>query len=242
MPPNNTPTVTLNRTGAGPFTLTATISNPCSPNGILITKTISTGTTNINGYYNSPASSAAPINNYFPPATVFNNSCVAFATNFSVPAYTTVTWTRSADPGVTFVSSGGNNSFCNFTAIGQTAFLTAHVTNSCATQTYYYAFKCTTMGYCGVTPLSVGGGEVMLAPNPANSNLQVSLSKTDDNSTNKGIYEIQVVDKSGNTRQTVKYGKNHQNINLDVSRLKPDVYTIRIFDGEIWRSEKFIKL
>ena len=45
----------------------------------------------------------------------------------------------------------------------------------------------------------------------------------------------------GNVKETFKYADRVNNTSLNVSSLKTDVYTIQVFDGQSWYSEKFIK-
>jgi hypothetical protein len=252
-----TATVTIsglpnNQYGSGILTLT--LSSPTK--GRIRTYTVSKNITiytgvNISGTYNSPTNSAEPLVHYYTPPkqfpTQWNSACIAFVTNLSVPSNTTVTWSGSGDPGVYWYQTG-KNIFCSFSAVGQTAGFRVYVTNSCGTSEESYTFKCTTMASCGVTPQFSGGGEIMLSPNPANNNITVSLKdKTESiqkitaESTQRAIKEIRIVDKMGNVKQTSNYAGTINNISLNVSSLKADVYTIQVFDGQSWYSEKFIK-
>lgn len=201
--------------------------------------TISTGGNgSITGTYNSPTNSTEPLIPR-PPKTLnppVNAACIAFSTNMAIPPGSTVDWYgTTSSPDIIWYQTG-KDIFCNFTAVNQTADLKISVTNVCGTSSASYRFECTTTNSCGITPL-----RVILSPNPASSNLRVSLEEKTGKSTQKTIREIRIIDKMGNAKQTLKYAGGVKTISVNVSLLIPDVYTIRIFDGESWLTEKFIK-
>lgn len=86
----------------------------------------------------------------------------------------------------------------------------------------------------------VGGGisltsdneGVSLAPNPASSMMQVSLKGTTGKTMARNISGIDVFDKLGNRVLTLKYGQSQTTVHLDISTLNPDVYMIKVFDGQ----------
>ncbi len=232
---------TLTKVSNGLTTLTATITNTCNATPVTLTKQIYVGTPIISGTYNSPTNSEEPL---VPiphwNLTQFNAACIAFVTNIAVPSGATATWTGSVDPGVTW-SQSGKDVFCNFTAVGQIATLSVSITNSCGTSSASYRFKCTTANSCGITPMIAVGSGISLSPNPANNTLQVSLNGTTGKAEKRNISQIDIFDKLGNRILRYKYGQNQMTANLDISTLNPDVYMIKVFDGQTWATDKFIK-
>lgn len=71
--------------------------------------------------------------------------------------------------------------------------------------------------------------------------MQVSLIDKANTNLKKDISEIRIIDKSGNIKLKNTYGVGQKNVSLNISTLTPDVYTILVFDGRTWTSEKFIK-
>jgi hypothetical protein len=208
---------------------------------LVITKDINIftgGNGSITGTYNSSTSSTAPL---IPPTnrfdlTTYNESCIAFFTNINVPNGSTVTWQVSTISNGASWNQSSNNLFCSFTAVGQTAEFSVSITNSCGTSTSRYRFRCTSTNSCGISPARIG-----LAPNPTSNFMQISLFGNIEKTILKDISEIRVIDKLGNIKQQVKYGTGIKNVNLNTSLLNNDVYTILVFDGQNWTSEKFIK-
>jgi hypothetical protein len=82
---------------------------------------------------------------------------------------------------------------------------------------------------------------VKLYPNPASSNLTVSLDETIVAKTKtkknvkavefKEILQIKIIDKLGNVKKVVKYSKGNKSVNLNVYDLPSDVYYIEVSDG-----------
>lgn len=92
-----------------------------------------------------------------------------------------------------------------------------------------------------------GGSYYMMSPNPASSNITISVD--DDKlskqkiakSTDQDIREVIISDKTGTIKQKNVYGQNTRQVNLNVSTLKPDLYFVRIFNGKTWATLRFIK-
>ena len=59
----------------------------------------------------------------------------------------------------------------------------------------------------------------------------------------KDILELQLIDKMGNLIQKWTYvnGSGNKAKQVNISNLPADIYTIMVFDGVNWGSEKFIK-
>lgn len=129
--------------------------------------------------------------------------------------------------------------------------------NSCGT--LYYDFTFYTSNY---TYLMYDGGEseYRLSPNPAQDVLAVAVNteKTKEKSVavnsekskdkklaglsvGSDIKEIHILDKMGNLKQKQTFVQGSKKININVSKLKADVYVIRIFNGKEWKTMQFIK-
>ena len=137
-------------------------------------------------------------------------------------------------------------------------FYVAPLINSPLTgQSYYNYLSVQAKNACGVSdpsetrPFTVGpvpstcsgGGCCLLrvSPNPSNSTTEVILTDKEDKTKKKDIQEIRIIDKMGNIKQTIQYGKGKQAVILDVASLPFDIYTIQAFDGKEWFSTKFSK-
>ena len=141
------------------------------------------------------------------------------------------TWTSSV--------SGGNNPFI----VGTLGFdIPIHVYSLPSTE-YMRVRTINGCGYSTPVFLEVGtdcGGYRMsnytISPNPAKGHIKIDGSKH-----NKLIREIQIVDKLGNIKLLSKYSQDIKFVNLNISKLNPDIYYIKIYDGHKWES-KIIKI
>ena len=232
--------VTLTAQGSGTVTLTATITYPCNYNSSsltnTVTKQITVGKPIITGTYNSPTNSneiMVPMGHW--DLTTFNAACIAFETNISAPGATNIQWSGPTG-GDVYWQQSGDNVFCSFTEVGQIIVLSVSATNSCGTTTKNYRFKCTTTTSCGIQPLII-----VIAPNPAKTNMNVSLVQNNKMSIQQSFQKIRIIDKMGNIKQNNQYNAKTKSVSVNISLLTPDVYTIQVFDGSTWYSEKFIK-
>jgi hypothetical protein len=84
---------------------------------------------------------------------------------------------------------------------------------------------------------------VHLSPNPVLDIVNVMMIDKSDLNTQKDILELQLIDKMGNLKQKWTYGKSSgdKGKQVNISNLPSDIYTIMVFDGVNWASEKFIK-
>ncbi len=55
------------------------------------------------------------------------------------------------------------------------------------------------------------------------------------------IMEVAITDKFGKVLKQLKYNGKDNVASIDFGPYSPDVYVIRVFDGKIWYSTKFIK-
>lgn len=141
------------------------------------------------------------------------------------------TWTSSV--------SGGNNPF----VVGTLGFdIPIHVYSLPSTE-YMRVRTINGCGYSTPVFLEVGtdcGGYRMsnytISPNPAKGHIKIDGSKH-----NKIIREIQLVDKLGNIKLISKFSQDTKFVNLNISKLSPDIYYIKIYDGHKWES-KILKI
>lgn len=221
--------------------LRATVSFPnCNTTGVY-EKYIGVGLPVFRGWYNSPTNSAEPLN----PWTKANMNATNLAcytqyitTSTDVTANSYVQWQAgSIPPGMQWSQSGNNLRFF-FSDINQDALFSVSISNGCGTKRIQYRFTSVADNCSGGTPL-----RVLLSPNPSTSNLSVGLTEKGDRKKTKEILEIRILDKLGMIRQKWTYGKsgNTQHRQINISRLPQDIYTIMVFDGKTWTSEKLSK-
>ncbi len=236
-----TSTVTIsgfpnNNIGAGFLTLTLRSPTKGRVRIYTTSKQIFLSNGSVLGYYNSPTNSSEPLAPFSRFNQATNNTCISVATNMVIPAGSTVTWSGPANTSEIIWGQSGNNANIYFTGLNQTIILSLSVTNSCGTTTLNYRFTCTSTNSCGIAPLRVA-----LSPNPSSSKMQVALTEKLNTNFKRDILEIRIIDKSGNLKFKSSYGGGQKNIRLNILMLPPDVYTILVFDGRTWTTEKFIK-
>ncbi len=236
-----TSTVTIsgfpnNNVGSGFLTLTLRSPTKGETRIYTVSKQVFISNGSVLGTYNSPTNDVQPLAPFTRFNQVTNNTCISVATNMTIPAGSTVSWSGPANTSEIIWSQSGNNVNIYFSGLDQTIVLSLSVTNSCGTTNLNYRFTCTSTNSCGIVPL-----RVVLSPNPSSSNMQVSLTDKANTNLKMDISEIRIIDKSGNIKLKNTYGVGQKNVNLNISTLTPDVYTILVFDGRTWTSEKFIK-
>lgn len=225
-----------NNVGSGYLTLTLRSPTKGRTRIYTASKQIFINNGSILGYYNSPTNSSEPLQPITRQNPVTNNTCLSVRTNMTIPAGSTVTWSGPSNTSEIIWYQEGKDATIYFSGLNQTITLTITVTNSCGTKNLNYSFTCVSTNSCGITPLRVA-----LSPNPSSSTMQVTLVEKTNGKNKKEISEIRILDKLGNLKQRVKYGGGTKNISLNISALNTDVYTILVFDGQTWTSEKFIK-
>jgi hypothetical protein len=85
-------------------------------------------------------------------------------------------------------------------------------------------------------PIFVGcgnGAMFVMSPNPATNNVTI-----DGRNKNKRIKEVQIIDKLGNIKKVTKYSGDQKLITLNISELLPDIYYIKIYDGQKWENKQ----
>ena len=76
-----------------------------------------------------------------------------------------------------------------------------------------------------------------VSPNPSSDNIYISANNSGKNISKQiEVQDVELVDKMGSTRYKRKLGKGLTSANISVSNLPNDIYTLRIFDGDVWQS------
>lgn len=165
----------------------------------------------------TPAPSLS-VNVYCPEAVAFVNNSQA-ATSF--------TWTLETSSGTQTINS--SSSVETFKNIYSNAYLCVTYDNVCGTSyPACYVFDCS----------SNGEHRFAASPNPTSGDVQIETIGTDKKTS---IKEIQVTDKYGNIKKTIKLNTNPKKHKINIADLPADVYIIRIYDGKTWVSKKVIK-
>lgn len=84
--------------------------------------------------------------------------------------------------------------------------------------------------------------KLSLSPNPAVNHVNVSLPPAAENNKSKvlSIVEVEIANNMGTVVFKQKYGKGSSSIRIPTHQLKDDIYTIRVFDGEKWITDKLV--
>lgn len=79
-----------------------------------------------------------------------------------------------------------------------------------------------------------------MSPNPVSSELRISLEGSEANNMEANISEVRIYNKLGRPIKMVR-NTGSATINIIVSDLPRDLYTVMIFDGKRWHIKKLIK-
>lgn len=73
--------------------------------------------------------------------------------------------------------------------------------------------------------------------------INVELTEKENKKKVKEILEVRITDKLGVIKQKWNFAKTGNTTlrQINISNLPSDIYTIMVFDGKTWTSEKFIK-
>lgn len=113
------------------------------------------------------------------------------------------------------------------------------ISTSCGPAEYYYDFW--------------SADSYRLSPNPATSEVIISTPGNGKSGTtlpgrlrnktlfDRSIRQVIIVDRAGHIVMHKAYGEDTKQVRLNTSSLKPDFYIARIYDGQSWQVQKFIK-
>jgi hypothetical protein len=207
------------------------------------------------GKYYSPVWSYSSIGNNYGilqqstlTQPVWNDACccVPIITRTKPFPGRTIVWevVQLIGAGITW-SQSGDNLTLQFGDENQFARFKAHVTNACGTATYLYDFRSVNINnncYYQRTVVSPEpAGNLKLYPNPSTGMVTVSLNEVSGSKNRDYIYEIRIIDKMGYIKRQYQFGAGIQSANISIKELSMDVYSVLVFDGNIWRTAKLIK-
>lgn len=216
-------------------TITCTLSTPGKGRIRVLTvnKAVTLSIGSINGYYTT-----GNTNSQYPLQVDYNGDNpvdpgYSYVTITS-PEITTQTWTLQSGNPTSWQFNTQANKLEMLLPIDGWALFRLNSPTTCGNAQFEFLFI-------------AGGSYYMMSPNPASSNITISvdedkLSKQKiAKSTDQDIRELIISDKTGTTKQRNVYGQNTSQINLNVSTLKSDLYFVRIFNGKTWTTLRFIK-
>jgi hypothetical protein len=158
------------------------------------------------------------------------NSGGAWAASSDAAEIYTWDWDRSS---ITYYNGGGSSSSVslstnyNFTG----GWVSVSATNACGTGPTNYK----SIGLRNNCPYSY----YSVSPNPASSSIYISPDKT-KGTTTQGFTDVEIVDKTGNLKERIKFGKGTKSSKIDISSLPADTYIIRINNGKSWEDHKIL--
>ena len=240
-PPTGNPINISKLGGNGTVNITAIVSvNQCSqpvPGVYLYYGQFSTtGSYTIGS--SAPVTAMGTGANYVPPANIItftvNNNGKLPGSSFTIQKVYGNAFVNVFGNTVTF--SLGNYSSTN-PANGVITLLTT-VATSCGNTTQSFSF--TTQGQCA----SCNSLVMQANPNPANDFMKIKLVNNDISllSSKTNISNVQISDKMGKIvySNIFKFATISSEIVIPVFNLKNDIYTIKIFNGVEWKSQKII--
>lgn len=222
--------------GYGSGFLTLTLGSPTKglTRNYTITRRIFTNWGgSVSGTYNSPTSNTQTL---ISGTSTYNNTCLAAFTNMTIPSGATPVWSaNSLSPGVSWNQSTKDINVY-FTAINQTADFTLTTTATGCTSSTRFRFKCVSNSSCGgINPLVA-----QMSPNPATSEVRIALEGGEASITEAKISEVRIYNKIGRLVKMIR-NTGSASLNINVSDLPRDFYTVMIYDGKRWHIKKLIK-
>jgi hypothetical protein len=112
-----------------------------------------------------------------------------------------------------------------------------------------YTDLCGTAKIDGVTVYSSCPPAFSIAPNPAQSNITVSMNAGADinNAAAKSasapigkIFQIKITDGLAVVRKLLDYKVPLQSVTISITGLEAGIYSVSIFDGTVWSTQKLI--
>ena len=136
--------------------------------------------------------------------------------------------------GGVLTETGSGNTYSTTVPCNTTKFIQAEAVNGCGTS--IKAGK-------GLSVKCNSGGSYLVAPNPANSDVTISVNDSEEKSNiliNTEIQEVRITDKSGYIKTSSKYRKGTKSVKINTAYFKSDVYIVYIFNGKEWSSQKLL--
>lgn len=248
---------TLTKINSGVINLTASVTDGCSQTYSVTRANISVGgytsTELLSGYtlayppcYTQGCTPSAVSNSISSSGpygtTVYTGSAYTNCTNYLYlynSGVSSGTWSLNAGSVASWSSTNGNNlQFYPNGGTGDYVQFRLTVNTACGTVYYDINFYPTQYNYYGY---------YMMAPNPVNSELTVSVDENKlqrmkiTKSSDQDIMEIVIMDKMGQAKYRQKGEKGTRQMRINASNLPTGYYVLRIFNGKDWRSLPFIK-
>ena len=219
--------VIVTPTGHGTVTLIATISNACGGSVVITKPNVLVGTPytgfNISGYpYSDQDCYEVESINSFQSTVAFGQSGTGRQWGYRILGVTGDIIYPYNSPYFTLIPDQPG-----------TYEIFVRPTNTCGVG-IPETVKTITVSYA----CSGGFGRFAASPNPTTGDIQIESTGTDKTTV---IKEIQVTDKFGNIKKTIKLNTNPKKHKISIADLPADVYIIRIYDGKTWVSKKVIK-
>lgn len=219
----------------GTITCTLTTALKGRTRVLVVNKSVTFSIASIEGYYttgNTVTQNPLQVDyNGDNPVSPWTTSYVTITS----PEITTQTWTlQSGNPSSWQFNSQTNKLEMVLPSNGWALFRLNSPT-TCGNAQFEFLFYAT------------DGSFYRMSPNPASSNVSIAVDEEKiakqniAKSNDQDIREVIITDKTGIVKQRNVYGKSTRQINLNVSALKPDIYLVRIFNGKLWTTLRFIK-
>lgn len=223
--PDQTQT-TLTMNGAGSIILKATITNACNISAP-VTKQINVGSPFIQATVNGPDNAIANAGYYFSLSTNPWGAAISNI-NWRVPSGWSITTGQGTMGNVTIWTGT------------QTGAVEVDFDDACGVTRS--VFKTVEIGSGGdIQPLNVGAAGVIVFPNPASDIISVSLSDLTTKVNSTFIKQIKITNKMGLVVQSLTYNDKLKSRQVNIAMLKPDIYTVQVYDNKTWHSVKVIK-
>jgi lysyl endopeptidase len=235
---------TVTKMGNGNVTITATLSGCDGINSVSKTLVVGIPDNSVFKIYQDPTCNGGTINFGAYSGSTFDNCSLwnMGVTNITwdIPSYCcSFQITNNSGPGV--CANGLNNSgiqvYFSNTYIYNAPYIRFKAQNACGWSDWMLRPVPVSFQSCGSWSFSA-------TPNPATSSLNVMLDADDESIKTQNsmtIQEIQITNKLGNLVKQFKYSKKVSKVTLDISSLKQDVYFVRVYNGNEWKTQSISK-
>jgi hypothetical protein len=219
-----TNTINVSKLSNGNETIRVTLTNSCGTSRVV----------NKSVHFGPYSSSDYPISG---PSSACKNQSVSFSTN-DLAGATNYQWTWSSNWSYTSGQGTRNLSLTTGSTTGNFP-VTVRVDNSCGNGGSA-AVKTVFVNNCGGRAFTF-----TVSPNPTTGGLNITAvqdrSKTNGILNIAKIYQIKILDQSGNTLKHFNYLKGIGSTNIDLRNLTAGVYTICAYNGVEWSYKQIVK-
>ena len=261
---SNGASCTLTKLADGPFTLTATIFNPCYGT-LVLTFNIYAGLPYFGASYKDGRVAGNPVAIYFPnqPPYNFNNVCIGYngVPNVYIDAQpagaNNVTWSVPngyATTAFSLYAGYGNRAYFGWNYGGSTppGYIQASVSNGCGSNTQIFAFKQVNCGTPGGDPCTGGKGinYFTVSPNPASDQIKIGVTNKPPpinckmlkalNSSNGIIFSVVNVYNNLGTLVKSYKTKNAKSATIQIGNLVAGSYQVEIIQDDYVEKQQII--